>query len=62
VFFNVEEQLDAIAAALPEASGEIDRIKTQLRAVLAKAVPSGPAAGKPKKSMGSVMGPNEPVT
>lgn len=39
VFFDVEDKLDTIASALPEAAEEIDQIKAQLKGVLVKAVP-----------------------
>jgi hypothetical protein len=60
VFFNVEEQLDTIASALPEAAEEIDQIKAQLKGVLVKAVPQGGSSSGPSKV--GLDSPGEPMS
>jgi hypothetical protein len=60
VFFNVEEQLDTIASALPEAAEEIDQIKAQLKGVLVKAVPERGSQRQPTKV--GLESPGEPFT
>ena len=59
MFFNVEEQLDAIAQAMPESAEQIDEIKASLRAVMTKAVPTGPGPQSPMKAAGDLKGPSD---
>jgi hypothetical protein len=59
MFFKVEEDLDAIAQAMPESSEKIDEIKSLLRAVLAKAIPTGPGPTTPQKAQGDLKGPSD---
>jgi hypothetical protein len=60
VFFEVEESLDTIASALPEAAEEIDQIKAQLKGVLVKAVPERGSQRRPSKV--GLDSPGEPFT
>jgi hypothetical protein len=53
-FYAIEQQLETLASSLPEQVEEIDEIKTMLRGVLAKAIPSG--ASGPRSLTSSPMG------
>lgn len=56
--FGIEGALDTLAQAVPQASGEINQVKTMLRGILQKAVsggapspmPGGPPPGGPMGS------------
>ena len=59
MFFDVEEKLDAIAQAMPDSAEKIDEVKSLLRAVLAKAIPTGPGPDSPTKAQGDLKGPSD---
>jgi hypothetical protein len=56
LFFSVESALDTIARAVPGTASRIDRIKTELRAILAELPELSGAQGNPG-GMTSPMGP-----
>lgn len=62
MFYAIERSLDSLASAIPDQAEEIDKIKSQLREILASAVSGGAAFMGSEDSGPSIRsGPTEPL-
>ena len=62
MFYALESSLDSLASAIPEQAEDIDKIKSQLREILASAVSGGSAfMGAQDQTPSIRSGPQEPL-
>lgn len=62
MFYAIERSLDSLASAIPTQAEEIDKIKSQLREILASAVSGGAAfMGSEDQGPSIRSGPTEPL-
>jgi hypothetical protein len=63
MFYSLESGIDSLAAVLPEEADSLDKLKSQLREILARAVSNGAAfTGSLEDQTGGIRsGPQEPL-